>query len=361
MRTLWFNRRLLLLTSVVVLLALSILDVSFRKEEVFERFFHQFVNEEKMDAVREARPEVTVESRSQAEYPSQGLSSVALLKTGGNVEVTRSEDATIRLDAHIQATASDEAEAGRRRDTVQIKGETRDGQLTLTPVTASGKPVDSRNITIDYTLRVPDGLQLNLENRNGTVSIRGLRGNADVTAGYGLLEIRDTAGNLSLKLEGGSVYLSRITGNVKLDNRQSRLTADHIQGSVSLDSHLGHNDLAEVKGSVTGKIGQGSARLRDVTGPVELEGENTDLHLEGIRGNMKLSNEYGDTTLLLSEKEGYSLDAALRGGRLHTALPFPAEKRENEEADTRLKGTVGAGTWKTELNTRFGDLYIHTN
>lgn len=349
----------LLLASVAALLLLAILDVTFRKEEVFEIFGLQFVNAAKTEAHGQAHPDVTAAASRQVQAEAQGVQAVDLSGTRGNMAVKRSEDSAIRLEYTVTAEGKDKETADRRLQAIQVKKELRDG--TLHWITdANGKEVDYRSVTIDYVLYVPDGLKLRLGNESGDVRIHGIRGDVEAGSDHGVLEVAGVTGNLSVEIGHGSLYVTEIAGNIDLSGRFAEVHMDRIKGDVVLDNEFGHTFITRLEGKVAGQAVQGSLHLRDSSGTVELDSRISDVVLDRVRGDIRVTSVSGGITVILAEAEGYRLDAAVQGGRIHSPLPTPVEQVREGEYTSRLQGSVGSGTWKVDVKARPGDITIHS-
>jgi hypothetical protein len=349
------KKRSLLLASVAILLLLSILDISFRKEEIFEEFGIQFVNVAKTEAHERAHEYATATDRRKAEVNGQGVKEIVLNAAKGKVTVKRSENTAIKLEYSINAVGDDQGEADRRKDAIQVMEELHDGTLTWLP-TANGKEISYDFVTVDYDLYVPDGVQLRLGNNSGDVVVHGIQGDVKAKVDRGML---DVAGHVTAESSFGNLYISGIHGNVTLANRYSDVNMERVTGAVLLDSEFSRVMLTDLEGDVTGMAEQGSVLIRDHKGSVELTGQVADLVLDHVRGDIRVQTDSGDISLILLEAEGYTLDAAVSGGRIQTSLPFPVEKLANGEYTRGLKGTLGKGAWKVDAKAKSGDVSIH--
>jgi hypothetical protein len=130
-------------------------------------------------------------------------------------------------------------------------------------------------------------------------------------------------GNLTVSSSYGSLLLSEITGNIDMTNRYSQENIDTVEGNIVLDSQFGHNLMVNIKGQITGDA------------------------------------EHGATTIIMQESDGYRLDAAVVGGRIHTVLPLSIKQEKDGDYRTHLTGVVGDGTWNVEVKARSGDIIFH--
>lgn len=353
------SKRMLLLSIVALLLGLSILDLSIRKEEIFETFGRQFVNERKTDAHYQERQSAVSTARSRMEWKKDGVNEVALTSGRGKVTVKRSADSVIRLEAAVTASGEGQEAADRKRDAVQLRKELQEGRLLL-GAEMNGKPVRDDAVAVDYELHLPDGLKLRLENREGDALIQGLQGEVEAVSYRGQLDIIGVAGRLTVEVSNGSsLYLSDIAGDTELVNRSGRTRLEHIRGRLNLNSRFGENRAEGITGPVAGVVEHGYLHVQDVQGAVEIESRISTLQVARILGDIRITANSGDTDVLLPETGGYALDAEVNGGRIHHHLPFSAES-EDGGYRSRLKGTIGDGPWQAHIRSENGDLHIHS-
>ncbi|CAN7177103.1 hypothetical protein [Paenibacillus sp. LjRoot56] len=355
------QKRSVLLISVVMLFLLSILDVFIRKEDVFQAFIEQFVNEEKTEAYIGERRAVTATAQLQSEINKPEIKEVLLTSQKGKISVQRSETSTIRLQATVTVTAANTEVANRRRDAVKVEQELQNGQLTFV-TTANGKAIDPDYVSIDYVLAIPEMMKSTIENEDGAVRISGINGNVTATSTSGLMEIVNVKGDLKVKSSYGSLYMADIKGNVELVNRSSNANMDRMQGNLVLDHQSGDTDLTDIAGEVTGKTKYGSVFFRDMKGAVSVVGHGSDMKFDHILGDTQVvSNAGGSMTFILSKDEGYTLDAAVSAGRIQSLLPLPIQKVTDNEYGTRMNGVLGKGTRKIEAKVASGDIIFQVN
>jgi hypothetical protein len=351
-------KRMALLSVIAMLLLLSILDISIRKEEVLEVFGDQFLNEQKTAVIEQSNQEVTATSQEQLEIEQQDVTQVWLTSVRGSISVKQSENEAIRLQYIVTASARNSEAAQRKAEAVKVAGEMKDGQLSL--VTSSdGKSIDYGSISIDYELHIPDAMKLVLENEEGAVRIQGVQGDVETAIRRGMMEIVDLQGDLLVDSANAHIYLSNITGNIELLNQYGNTNIDRATGRVQLKSQAGRNVIDQLEGNLSVEAKRGDVILSDITGSVELLGQDGQFQLEHIRGDAKIITQSGSTTVILPKDEGYRLDAAVSGGRIRTQLPF--EIRIDPEGDyrARMNGVVGDGAWNLDIKSRSGDIILH--
>ncbi len=351
--------RILLLSSTVLLLALAILDVTVKKEELLVAYGKQFENEERTAAYYEAHPPATTSAERLLELPRESIHGVALTAKGGDITVKRASGDAIRLRYTVTATGDDRDEAERRLDAVRVEGLAHEGQLTF-EAAAGGKRLPVHGVTIDYVLLLPDGMKLSLDNAGGEVHVDGLQSDIAVVSESGSVEIVDVAGNLAIQSSHSSIYASNLTGNLDVNNRYSDTHAEEVTGNVAFDIYNGRGFLSNIDGRITGDAAFSAIHLQAIAGQAELNGNNSHYRLTDIRGDLQLKSVAGDASLVLPAGAGYTIDAAVRSGDIRTSLPYLIEQDQADGHDARVSGTTGDGSHNLDLELRGGYLNIHS-
>ncbi|MCD1258004.1 DUF4097 family beta strand repeat protein [Paenibacillus athensensis] len=355
-----FRIKKIVLLPVVVLLFLGlIVDIRVGKEQMLEHFGDRFVNEQRADAYREEQTGTTASAERELEIrPNEQIKEVALTGLRGTIAVQRSVDASIRLHYSVKASGPDRETASRRLDAVKVDEAVAGGRIDLT-ARSDGKTINPDIIAVDYRLELPDAVNLVLTSTGDTVQIRDIRGDVEAISDVGSLALIGVTGKLKVKLANGSAYLSAITGDIELDNRNGTVNIEDVKGNLVLTSRIGRNIVAKLTGNVTGTAESGPIQLQDVTGDVLLNGQDAYLQTERIHGHTQVTADRGDVTLLLSAGEGYTLEAAVDGGRIQTMLPSDVQVMKDGDYAYRMDGVIGAGTWKLSAKARSGDIHVY--
>jgi hypothetical protein len=355
------SKRLVVLVMVAALFILSILDVTFRKEELFERFGDVFENEQRTVAHDQVQSTVSLTEQRQLELKLSGVREVALATVRNKLTVQRSTDAGMRLNYTVTVKAPDALAARRLMDSVQVKDQVDQGVLNLRPE-ANGRKLDMDGVSVEYVLTVPDGVKLQLQNERGTLAVTGVQSEIVVSSEGGLVEVVGTSGPLDIKTSRGHVYMQDIKGEIQLSNHNSQVVLTNGTGGMTLQSESGRNVIERMIGNVTGTLRGGQIQVREVTGTLELRsGGSAGTLVERVEGNIRIESEGDANTLILPETVGYALDVQVSGGAIRTTLPYPIERLKDGEYSTRMKGTIGKGTWNVVVKSRGGDVLIHSN
>ncbi len=349
------KKRKVILASVILLLILLILDIWFYREEVVEEFGEQFVNEQRTDEYDEAHKALTRTIQKQLEIERANVNELSLINTRGDIAVARADGNTIRLEYAV--THTDNRGSERKLDEVIVEQIMNNGRLSLISSLES-KRMNSSSISIDYVLFVPDGMKLWIESKNGSVLIDGTKGDIDVKSYSGLMEIVNVEGNLKVNKTYHQLFVSDIKGNIELETQSSDTDIEHIEGEIIINSEQGDHFIIGISGGVIATSYYGTVHLRDIGGSVEVKSEHSEVQLAHIRNDIQVEAKSEDISLILSESEGYAIDAKVTYGSIRTHLPFPIEEISKTDK-AHMSGVIGSGAWQVNLAISQARLTIH--
>jgi hypothetical protein len=128
------------------------------------------------------------------------------------------------------------------------------------------------NCDDDLILTVPQGAAVQIENADGDVAVRTLRG---------ALSFGTVSGDLALR-EVGAVAIGTLEGDLSLRTSSGPISAAEVSGDVS---------------------------IRDVKGNISLQSVEADLYLSGINGNV-MAHVQGDASLYLNPVAGMAINVS---------------------------------------------------
>lgn len=191
---------------------------------------------------------------------------VEIGNTNGTISVEPSDDGKLHVRAERIAKAATEEAAKEALKRVEIVESVGSDRVRLETRTPSGG-LFSGHASVNYAVRVPAGAAVKVENTNGHVSLRGLKGRVEAETTNGGIEGRGLAGGVEAATTNGGIEM-------ELDAVAAEgVRAQTTNGGVRL--RLPENAKADISAStVNGGIDTGSLK-------VETTGESSRRRLEG--------------------------------------------------------------------------------
>ena len=230
------------------------------------------------------------------EVPFSAGGSLELSNVNGSVEISSWDSQLVRIDAEILVKAGRQKDAERFLDEVEIVVEGSGRRLRVEPDYPDNRGSGLLDwifghrrpeVRVDFRLRVPRKVDLDVENVNGRVDVSDVQGDATIRVTNGAVDVRDLAGSLSAHTVNGSVKarllevppdaeieLKTVNGSIRLylpEDVSAEVEASTVNGGIDSDFPL------DVEGKygpkhASGELGTGQAsiRLKTVNGGIDI-------------------------------------------------------------------------------------------
>ncbi len=351
--------------------------------------------------------EQRVEQRT---FSARQGAAVSVENLAGEVTVVGTSGADIEIVATIHAESGDLADAQTLLSALVIEfGEDQDGVdvevifpvdrfdkyrypqsgrgSTNTRTTYRGERVrvtsrddgDAVTLWVDVEIRVPAGIDVDIENGVGNVSATGIQGDLSVDTGSGDVTARDGRGEVSADTGSGDVTITGHTGEISADTGSGDIEIADVTGDVSADTGSGDVSLADVEaGRVAVGTGSGNIDMERVSGSISADtgsGDITGRSLSGARtigadtgsGDVRLEGDMsrieqieidtasGDVELTMTSVPGMRITIETGSGSINVTLPGLTTISSRR---SYFRGEVGDGGAQVNIDTGSGSVRI---
>jgi len=259
---------------------------------------------------------------------------------------------------------------------------------------ANTEGAGDHGVSADLDVYVPRSIPVVILSKHGDVSVMGRDGDMEISTQNGDLSLQDVTGNAKLNVEKSTVRVSKLTGDISIDGRANEVNLSDVKGAVRLSGEFHENiSLARIQKAVTFKttrtdmelssipgtldIDQGDLHGTYVAGPVRLLTKEKDIRLDGVSGDVRISNNDGaveihvnklpvgnldinnrnaDVQVFLPDRAGFKLDASTDNGEVESG--FSELKVTNEDDRGKASGTVGNGAGSIRVSNAHGGIEI---
>jgi hypothetical protein len=244
-------------------------------------------------------------------------------------------------DGEVSVTAVKHAGPGSSHTSVEME-QGADGHITIK--TRHGKFeslfffLHNQPARVDYTVSVPQQVNLTVKSVACDVDVRGLTGDVTLKNVSGSLVLADLSGSLSLetvsgRIAGGNIRgalaLKTVSGRASLTNSHlPQLTAASVSGSLELDTPLGAGPyhLKTVSGNATIRMPEasgGTIHFKSISGCARVDGQRARTSGHTLPGGPRRETYYlpGDGPVIDFSSVSGSLRLLTPGGGLPAAQP----------------------------------------
>jgi DUF4097 and DUF4098 domain-containing protein YvlB len=247
-----------------------------------------------------------------------------------------------RTDTVVEVRPSDPESDADVRIADQTRVEYADGRLLVKTPKQRGLGLFGKPGSVDVTLDLPAGSQLQAE-----TAVGGVR-----TAGA-LAECR-------VKIGAGDVQLDRV-GPLALETGAGRVDVDVVAGRADISTGSGRLQVREIDGPAVLKNSNGDSRLGLVTGDLRINAANGDITVDragngvvastangavtvgaATRGTASLKTGFGEIEVGIPAGTAAKLDVSTSFGRVRNQLESAEGPQETDETlDLRARSSYG--------------------
>lgn len=177
------------------------------------------------------------------------------------------------------------------KDSVKLSLEKRGSKAVLVSKFESGifKSLFGRKSgRIDLDVRVPEKINLDIDDGSGFIEIFNIDGNLDMDDGSGSMVIEDVTGYAKIDDGSGGIEMENIGGDINLDDGSGGIEINKAGGDVDVDDSSGSLTIYEVKGSVVVSDGSGSILIDGVDKDVNIKRAGSgSLTVRNVKGQVR--------------------------------------------------------------------------
>lgn len=297
---------------------------------------------------------------------------VKIVNSFGEIKILPSNGSSIKVEAKVKVKYNDE---NRARQYIKEVIEIKEGSTTeisiKTPSDSDRK--DYAKARADMVVYVPASVSVNAENSFGDLRAKGISGSCVLESKNGEIKAEDIGGDVTIRNAFGDIEAKDIGGKADISNKNGEILAEGIGGAAVLETHFGDVDAVKIGGDLTvinnnGEINAsnigGKADIKtafgDVTadhvgGGLIIDNKNGRVEAKNIGGNAQIKNAFGDIYYDSDNSDNASIYANTKFGDINSDKPIQVNRSGQ---DITAEGTTGSGTFKIDLRTNNGNIYI---
>lgn len=200
--------------------------------------------------------------------------------------------------------------------------------------------------SIDVTVELPAGSQIEAEAAAGAVRASGQLGKCRVKIGAGDVEL-DRIGPVDLHSGAGAITVDQISGQAEITTGSGRLRVSQIDGSAVIKNSNGDTWVGEITGSLRVNAANGAISVGRAAADVTASTANGEIRVDELtRGSTSLKTGFGEIHFGVHEGTAAKIDAYTRFGTVRNSM----EAAESPEPSDEVL--------EVHARTDFGDIVI---
>jgi hypothetical protein len=205
----------------------------------------------------------------------------------GSVEVVADPPSDeVKVIANVTDFGDTEEEAQSGILEIKVKVGRREDQVLEIGAEFPKKGLGTRG-ACSFVIRVPEANDSKVRTGNGSVSLTGLVGPADVNTGVGAVTVSDQRGTVTAQTGNGAVHVSKVTGDVQVTTSVGKVTVQEVAGEVRAKSGNGSLEVTEAGEAVEVRSSVGAVTVRETVGAVTASTGNGAVAVARVKGSVK--------------------------------------------------------------------------
>lgn len=301
----------------------------------------------------------------------------------GKVHIENHDKATAEIEVTVTVQDKKKEKNEKAIEDIKIKFE-KSGNLA-SAITDFKSSIKCKKFKIDYVVKMPATLELDLTSSYGHIFIDKLKSESSITISYGTFTINElTTGNkenktlLQIKYSKGDISKSDfIKMNIKyskieiyenkylaINSKYSNIKlkkAGFINGNSKYDPVFKVDEVEQI--SLVGAYsGYNIKKLNDkLTGDLKYSSIEIKEIKEGF-SKIKIEAKYGNININAGEKTSYTLNANAEYGSLHYPESAKIEHKNNTGQEKNISAKIGSvkkGNSEIFLNVKYGNITVN--
>ena len=247
-----------------------------------------------------------------------------------------------RTDTVVEVRPSDPASDADVRAAEQTRVEYGDGRLLVKTPKQRGLGLFGKPGSVDVTVDLPAGSQLQAEAGAGGGRAAGVLGDSRVKCGAGDVHL-DRVGPLTLETGAGRVDVDAVAGRADISTGSGRLQVREIDGPAVVKNSNGDSWLGLVTGDLRINAANGDIVVDRAGGSVVASTANGDIRVAAVvRGTASLKTGFGEVEVGIPAGTAAKLDVSTSFGRVRNQLESADGPLETDATvDLRARSSYG--------------------
>lgn len=196
---------------------------------------------------------------------------------------------------------------------------------------------------------------------NATVIGSKVKESASVRNSFGPVELSDVGGKVDVENSNGAVKVRQLRGGARLKTSFGPVEAEQVEGGLQVDNSNGSVTAHAVKGFAKVKTSFGPVSLGGIVGDLEVDNSNGSIEVEAAAhagkecGRVTLKTSFGAVKVELPESGGYAVNARTSFGSIDSELPVTAS---GQMGGSVLTGKIGDGRCVLDITNSNGRISL---
>ena len=232
----------------------------------------------------------------------------------------------VKVDAKISVWGTDEeaVQAFAEQIDIQIRRESGAVQIRPNvPKREKGDPI--RSVRIDFELRHPEKVDLDVRASRGNITLPKIDGAATLNNNRGKTIFEGASGNIHVKQNRGDIAVQHAGGDFIADNNRGSINVGQVGGRVVANNNRGATYLKNIAGATTVQANRGAIEIENPEAGVMIQSRGCKIAVhphKPIGDDYAIQNKDGAVDLVIPDGSAVDVHGYVGRGRIQTDLPL---------------------------------------
>jgi hypothetical protein len=378
-----YNNSLAIIFSILLVCLGVLIPISNAKAEKYNSFNSAVIGVATNDKNSTKNPKEEKQKVVKATFKVNPTDLLTISNKYGNVNFTNHDKSEVSVYITILAWGKSDKDAQKILDRIEIDQEKSSGGISFqTEIEESKGGYSSSNregFEINYEVKIPKNLNIDVENKFGSVTIADLNGKLNLDLKHGNFNghnltgqrhsINVQFGNLSinevnsadLEVAHGSISINKSNTDLKIESKHSDLKIDEAN-ILEIEAKHGNIRIGTVS-KINGENSFGRIEIRKLIKLAVLQLNHGYCEIEQVvKGFEKIviENRYGSIELRFDTDAKFEFETETRYGSIRNSMPnTTVQRKEDDNNEQILEGkTNGGGSGKVRVTNQHGSIRL---
>ncbi len=295
--------------------------------------------------------------------PIQVSERLSVRTTRGHVTSKIWDRDEVKIDAKISVWGTDEEAVNAFAEQIDIQIRRESGAVQIRPNVPKRKKGDSiRSVRIDFELRHPEKVDLDVRAGRGNITLPQIDGAATLNNNRGKTIFEGASGNIKIKQNRGDIAVQHAGGDFTANNNRGSINVGQVGGRVVAKNNRGTTRLKNIVGATTVQANRGAVEIENPEAGVMIQSRGSNI---AVRPHKPIGDDYAiqnkDGAVDLTIPDGSAVDVHGYVGRGSIQTDLPLSITGVSRTSQVVTGQLNGGGSKVAIELGRGDLRLYSD
>ena len=232
----------------------------------------------------------------------------------------------VQVDAKISVWGTDEEAVQAFAEQIGVQIQRESGAVQIRPDVPKREKGDSiRSVRIDFELRHPEKVDLDVRASRGNITLPQIDGTATLNNNRGKTVFEGASGNIRVKQNRGDIAVQHAGGDFIANNNRGSINVGQVGGRVDVKNNRGATRLKNIAGATTVQANWGAIEIENPEAGVIIQSRGSNIVVrprKPIGDDYAIQNRDGAVDLIIPDGSAVDVHGYVGRGSIQTDLPL---------------------------------------